>query len=61
MLIKVPCTVMRGGTSKGLFFKKDDLPIDGYLREKVILKAFGSPDPYERQIDGLGGSYLHHK
>ncbi|MFD2211573.1 2-methylaconitate cis-trans isomerase PrpF family protein [Virgibacillus halophilus] len=56
MLIKVPCTVMRGGTSKGLFFKKDDLPIDGYLREKVILKAFGSPDPYERQIDGLGGA-----
>ncbi|MDY0404651.1 PrpF domain-containing protein [Virgibacillus sp. 179-BFC.A HS] len=56
MLLKVPCTVMRGGTSKGLFFKKDDLPIDKYLRDKVILKAFGSPDPYERQIDGLGGA-----
>jgi 2-methylaconitate cis-trans-isomerase PrpF len=46
---------MRGGTSKGLFFKKDDLPMDEKLSDKIILKAFGSPDLYERQIDGLGG------
>ena len=50
----IRCTVMRGGTSKALFFLDNDLPADPELRKKVILAAFGSPDP--RQIDGLGGA-----
>lgn len=48
------CSIVRGGTSKGIFFEKNDLPVDADLREKVILAAFGSPDV--RQIDGLGGA-----
>jgi 2-methylaconitate cis-trans-isomerase PrpF len=50
----IPAVVMRGGTSRGVFFHGDDLPLDPHLRERVILAVFGSPDP--RQIDGLGGS-----
>lgn len=53
--IKIPCILMRGGTSKGVFFHEGDLPADPELRDRVILRAFGSPDA--RQIDGLGGSY----
>ena len=52
--IAVPCTIMRGGTSKGVFFLESDLPADPQLRERVLLEAMGSPDP--RQIDGLGGA-----
>ncbi len=52
--LAVPCTIMRGGTSKGVFFLESDLPIDPPLRERVLLEAMGSPDP--RQIDGLGGA-----
>lgn len=51
---KVYCVIMRGGTSKALFFRDNDLPGDEKEREKVILRAFGSPDL--RQIDGLGGA-----
>lgn len=51
---KIPCTVMRGGTSKGLFFRSEVFPGDPVLRDKVILSAFGSPDP--KQIDGMGGA-----
>ena len=51
----IPCTVMRGGTSKGLYFRKDDLPADTALRDAVLLAAMGSPDP--RQIDGMGGAH----
>lgn len=51
---KVPCVYMRGGTSKALFFKKEDLPEDEARRDRVILSAFGSPD--RRQIDGMGGA-----
>lgn len=51
---KIPCVYMRGGTSKALFFKKEDLPVDEQRRDKVILSAFGSPD--RRQIDGMGGA-----
>lgn len=47
---------MRGGTSKGVFFRKEDLPTDLELQDRIILAAFGSPDPYARQIDGLGGA-----
>lgn len=50
----VSCTIMRGGTSKGLFFLDSDLPPEPELRKRVLLSAFGSPDP--RQIDGLGGA-----
>ncbi len=55
MLAAIPCTVMRGGTSKGLFFGAQDLPTDIALRDRVLLAALGSPDP--RQIDGMGGSH----
>lgn len=51
----IPCTVMRGGTSKGLYFRKDDLPADEALRDAVLLAAMGSPD--SRQIDGMGGAH----
>jgi 4-oxalomesaconate tautomerase len=54
MQTKIPCVLMRGGTSKGPFFKASDLPDDDKLREQVLLAALGSPD--ERQIDGVGGA-----
>jgi 2-methylaconitate cis-trans-isomerase PrpF len=50
----IRCTLMRGGTSKGVFFLKNDLPKDKVLRDKVIRRVFGAPDP--REIDGLGGA-----
>ncbi len=53
---RIPCTIMRGGTSKGVFFKKGDLPADLARQDRVILAAFGSPDQYGRQINGLGGA-----
>src|SRR5574340_746561 len=49
-----PCTIMRGGTSKGIFLLEKDLPRDQALRSRIILAIFGSPDI--RQIDGLGGA-----
>jgi 2-methylaconitate cis-trans-isomerase PrpF len=52
----IRCTIMRGGTSKGIFFHRNDLPQDKSLRDKVIMRAFGAPDP--REIDGLGGAEL---
>lgn len=54
--MRIPAVVMRGGTSKGLFFHSKDLPETGEVRDAFILAAFGSPDPYRRQIDGLGGA-----
>jgi 4-oxalomesaconate tautomerase len=51
----IPCTVMRGGTSKGLYFLARDLPADPATRDAVLLAAMGSPDP--RQIDGMGGAH----
>ena len=50
----IPCTLMRGGTSKGPFFLASDLPADTNLRDRVLLAAMGSPDI--RQIDGIGGA-----
>jgi len=50
----IPCTLMRGGTSKGPFFLASDLPADSQTRDRVLLAAMGSPDP--RQIDGVGGA-----
>ena len=55
MLTAIPCTVMRGGTSKGLYFHAPDLPADCQLRDRVLLAAMGSPDV--RQIDGVGGAH----
>ena len=51
----IPCLFMRGGTSKGPFFKEGDLPSQIALRDKVLLSVMGSPD--KRQIDGLGGAH----
>lgn len=51
----VPCWFMRGGTSRGPFFRSSDLPQDPGARDAVLLAALGSPDP--RQIDGLGGAH----
>lgn len=53
--LAVPCWFMRGGTSKGPFFRADDLPQEMGARDSVLLAAMGSPDP--RQIDGLGGAH----
>jgi 2-methylaconitate cis-trans-isomerase PrpF len=52
---RIPTVLMRGGTSRGLFFHDNHLPADPAVRSRVILAAFGSPDPNRRQIDGLGG------
>ncbi len=54
--IKIPAVYMRGGTSKGVFFRKDWLPDDPAVRERVLLRVMGSPDPYGQQIDGMGGA-----
>ncbi len=54
MQIPIPVTIMRGGTSRGIFFLEKDLPAPGPLRDGVLLRVFGSPDP--KQIDGLGGA-----
>ncbi|HIF5649265.1 TPA: 2-methylaconitate cis-trans isomerase PrpF [Vibrio parahaemolyticus] len=58
--IKVPATYMRGGTSKGVFFNLEDLPLEaqvaGEARDKLLLRVIGSPDPYGKQIDGMGGA-----
>ncbi len=58
--IKVPATYMRGGTSKGVFFNLADLPpaaqVAGEVRDKLLLRVIGSPDPYAKQIDGMGGA-----
>lgn len=53
MQTAIPCMILRGGTSKGLYFLSQDLPADRDLRDRVLLAAMGSPD--KRQIDGMGG------
>jgi len=55
MQTSIPCTLMRGGTSKGLYFLARDLPEDTRARDAMLLAAMGSPD--ERQIDGMGGAH----
>lgn len=55
MMRAIPCTLMRGGTSKGLFFRAQDLPTERSARDRVLLAAMGSPDV--RQIDGVGGAH----
>ena len=58
--IRVPATYMRGGTSKGVFFRLQDLPaaaqVPGAARDALLLRVIGSPDPYGKQIDGMGGA-----
>src|SRR5947199_8191069 len=54
MLRAIPTTLMRGGTSKGLYFHAKDLPQSARARDRALLAAMGSPDP--RQIDGVGGA-----
>ncbi|WP_434985045.1 2-methylaconitate cis-trans isomerase PrpF [Vreelandella zhaodongensis] len=58
--ISIPATYMRGGTSKGVFFTLNDLPeaarVPGEARDRLLMRVIGSPDPYEKQIDGMGGA-----
>jgi len=58
--IKIPATYMRGGTSKGVFFNLNDMPestqIAGAARDALLLRVIGSPDPYGKQTDGMGGA-----
>ena len=58
--IKIPATYMRGGTSKGVFFRLQDLPercqVPGPARDALFMRVIGSPDPYSAHIDGMGGA-----
>ncbi len=58
--IRIPATYMRGGTSKGVFFRLQDLPqscqVPGAARDKLFMRVIGSPDPYSAHIDGMGGA-----
>ena len=58
--IRIPATYMRGGTSKGVFFRLQDLPeaarVPGAARDALLLRVIGSPDPYGKQTDGMGGA-----
>ncbi|WP_417763389.1 2-methylaconitate cis-trans isomerase PrpF [Shewanella sp.] len=58
--LKIPATYMRGGTSKGVFFALDDLPVaaqqPGPARDALLLRVIGSPDPYGKHTDGMGGA-----
>lgn len=58
--IRIPATYMRGGTSKGVFFRSQDLPerarVPGAARDALLRRVVGSPDPYGKQIDGMGGA-----
>jgi probable AcnD-accessory protein PrpF len=58
--VKIPATYLRGGTSKGVFFRLDQLPerarVPGPARDALLMRVIGSPDPYGKQIDGMGGA-----
>ncbi|MBW8900288.1 MAG: 2-methylaconitate cis-trans isomerase PrpF, partial [Massilia sp.] len=58
--IRIPAVYMRGGTSKGVFFRLQDLPdaaqVPGEARDRFLLRVIGSPDPYGKHIDGMGGA-----
>jgi probable AcnD-accessory protein PrpF len=58
--IRIPATYIRGGTSKGVFFRLEDLPeaaqVPGAARDALLMRVIGSPDPYGKQIDGMGGA-----
>ncbi|MET0217400.1 MAG: PrpF domain-containing protein, partial [Burkholderiales bacterium] len=54
--LRIPAVYMRGGTSKGVFFLADDLPADPRDRDRILLRVIGSPDPFRKHIDGMGGA-----
>jgi probable AcnD-accessory protein PrpF len=58
--VRIPATYIRGGTSKGVFFRLDDLPeaarLPGQARDNLLLRVIGSPDPYGKHTDGMGGA-----
>lgn len=58
--LRIPATYMRGGTSKGVFFRLDDLPpvaqVPGPVRDALLMRVIGSPDPYAKHTDGMGGA-----
>ena len=58
--LRIPATYLRGGTSKGVFFRLEDLPeaarVPGVARDRLLQRVIGSPDPYGKQIDGMGGA-----
>ncbi len=58
--LKIPATYMRGGTSKGVFFRLQDLPVaaqlPGAARDQLLMRVIGSPDPYAKHTDGMGGA-----
>lgn len=54
--LRIPAVYMRGGTSKGVFFRAEDLPADPAERDRILLRVIGSPDPYGKQIDGMGAA-----
>ncbi len=54
--LRIPAVYMRGGTSKGVFFRREDLPSSTAERDRILLRVVGSPDPYGKQIDGMGGA-----
>jgi 2-methylaconitate isomerase len=58
--LRIPAVYMRGGTSKGVFFRRDDLPaaarVPGAARDALLLRVIGSPDPYGKHTDGMGGA-----
>ena len=54
--LRIPAVYMRGGTSKGVFFLAGDLPADPVARDRLLLRVIGSPDPYGKHIDGMGGA-----
>ncbi|GGK14077.1 2-methylaconitate cis-trans isomerase PrpF [Luteimonas terricola] len=58
--LRIPATYMRGGTSKGVFFRLDDLPeaarVPGADRDALLMRVIGSPDPYGKHTDGMGGA-----
>ena len=54
--LRIPAVYMRGGTSKGVFFRDDVLPTKPEQRARLLLRVIGSPDPYGKQIDGMGAA-----
>ena len=54
--LRIPAVYMRGGTSKGVFFLAEDLPADPRERDRILMRVIGSPDPYGKHTDGMGGA-----
>jgi probable AcnD-accessory protein PrpF len=54
--LRIPAIYMRGGTSKGVFFRAEDLPADPRERDRILMRVIGSPDPYGKHTDGMGGA-----